>query len=48
MLEDWNAGKDFITRGLEGGTYLNKEDADREGLQVMGRYKNDIMICKLR
>lgn len=46
MREDWNAGKDFILRSLEGSGYLSKRDC--AGQQVMGRYKQDREICVLQ
>lgn len=32
---DWNADKDFK---IPGGPYLNKADAEREGVKVIVRY----------
>jgi hypothetical protein len=41
---DWNENKDF--RSVD-GPYLNKTDADRDGLTVMLRYDQDRKIMTL-
>jgi len=36
MKADWNAGKDFVP--TSGGPRVNKEDADRYDIGIVGRY----------
>jgi hypothetical protein len=38
VKEDWAANKDFIIATLGHPTYINKQDADRDGVKVMARY----------
>jgi hypothetical protein len=40
VLADWNAYKDFTMRGMRGG-YINRQDADRDGIEMNIRYDND-------
>jgi hypothetical protein len=45
VLQDWNAGKDFLVIGC--GAYLNKEDAPKgESLHVYYRQGRASMIIK--
>jgi len=37
---DWSANKDFVIATLGHPTYINKRDADRDGVKVMARYNN--------
>jgi hypothetical protein len=40
VLEAWNDQKDFVIQGLQGGgTYINKQDADRFNVAVKIRYQ---------
>lgn len=45
---DWKANLDFEVTSLfhGGGKYINKADADREGLTIILRYKRLQMLCK--
>lgn len=48
LLADWNADKDFQTRGLSSG-YINKSDAERQNLNMItARYKQDRSVCVLK
>jgi hypothetical protein len=49
ILAAWNAGKDFADPSpFASGTYLNREDAEREGMrEVLIRYKRLTAIAKL-
>lgn len=41
VLSDWNAGKDFQICDMSSphdGSYINKEDASKEGITVNVRY----------
>jgi len=43
VKEDWDANKDFVIAefgNLGRLTYINKRDADRDGVKVMARYNN--------
>lgn len=51
VLEDWNAGKDFIIRDVfhSGGTYVNRSDATAAGwTDVNIRYSRDTKVCVLK
>ena len=37
---DWSANKDFVIANPGYPTYINKRDADRDGVKVMARYNN--------
>jgi hypothetical protein len=46
--KDWAAGKDFIISDFFNpydGKYINKEDADRSGIQTQLRFRNQTQIC---
>lgn len=48
VQDDWDAGKDFRNLGF-GGTYLNREDAERMNLNVTVRYgKNLVNLTSVR
>lgn len=48
VLEDWEANKDFrIIEGSANGSYLNKSDAEQNGLEVWVRYGNMRQIMKV-
>ena len=44
---DWGANKDFVIATLGHPTYINKQDADRDGAKVMIRYNNLTKITNI-
>jgi nicotinamide riboside kinase len=40
VKDDWLKNKDFVVATLGHPTYINKQDADRDGVKVMIRYQN--------
>ena len=44
---DWGANKDFVIATLGYPTYINKQDADRDGVKVMIRYNNLTKITNI-
>jgi hypothetical protein len=42
VKEDWAANKDFSIANPGYPSYINKQDADREGLSVQIRYNNNL------
>lgn len=47
MKADWEANKDFLL--TSSGSYINKEDAERYSVHVVGRFGSfDEKLCTLR
>lgn len=48
VLAAWEAGKDFIVQDMFSSGYINKEDADRQGITVNIRYKRLTQVCVIK
>ena len=45
VKEDWNANKDFVAMGMLGSMgYINKQDAETQGLKVIIRYDKQLKV----
>ncbi len=47
VKSDWFENKDFVIATLGHPTYINKQDADRDGDKVMIRYNNLTKITNI-
>ena len=47
VKSDWFENKDFVIATLGHPTYINKQDADRDGAKVMIRYNNLTKITNI-
>lgn len=51
IVRDWDAGKDFVVRGLGArqGSYINIEDAKQSGVtSISVRYQKDRKVCVIK
>lgn len=45
VKEDWNANKDFVAMSMLGSMgYINKQDAENQGLKVIIRYDRQLKV----
>jgi hypothetical protein len=47
VMEDWNAGKDFLIQDMRESGYVNKDDKPA-GVTLNIRYKNLTQVCVVK